>query len=201
MDPIKPGYSRVTDILSLWNTNVVNEEGDIVAKIFQGSKIPIDIEILENKGNIGTNVHTAIDAYLTEGLEIPLRIPERGYFDSFHKWYKETGCEVVENEKRYYCDKLMITGAIDALVRLPGEEDLILVDFKTSASESPKIWPLQATFYHYLVSQTGIKLSPRLIFLKLDKHGEDPVVCEYTYSTQLLQVCKAAWVCHQYANN
>ena len=199
-EEIRPGYTRVTDILGQWNKDLVDDSGNVVAKVFSGSRTPIDINVLNNKANIGTNVHKAIEGHL-EGLDMPLVGREAKYFESFKKWNAEVQCEFVENERRYYCDELMITGCIDALIRFSGSDELILMDFKTSASENPKIWPLQATMYHYLVTKSGRSISDRLLFLKLDGKGAKATVFEYTFTPQLLKVCKAAIFCHRYLNS
>ena len=49
--------------------------------------------------------------------------------------------------------------------------------FRTGgAQENPKIWPLQAAFYHYLVSSNGLDVSDKLIFVKLDKKSNLPKI-------------------------
>jgi len=199
MDDIKPGYTRVTEILGQWNTDI-QVDGETIAKAFAGSRNAIDISVLSNKANIGTNVHRAIEGYL-EGFEVKLEEKEQGYFQSFLGWYAKSKVNIVESEKRYYCDKLGITGCVDALVRFPDSDDLILVDYKTSAQENPKMWPLQATFYHYLVSETGLKISDRLLFLKLEKKGFPASVFEYKFTPKLLQICKCACTCYRYINS
>lgn len=196
MEIIKEGYARVTDILSIWTTVFV-EDGQVIGKAFAGSGFKIDIDVLENKANIGTNVHTAIEAHL-DGFTVPLEEREQLYFDSFRKWQESSQVEVVEKEDRYYDDELMITGKIDALVKFPGSEDLILLDFKTSAQESPKMWPLQAVMYYYLLKKNGKKISDRLLFLKLDRYGNKAKLFEYQYTEDLFKVCLAACVCNKY---
>jgi hypothetical protein len=199
MEEIKQGYARVTSVLDIFN-KTIECDGETVAKAFSGSRMAIDINVINNKGNIGTNVHTAIEAHL-EGFCVDLNEREQLYFNSFLNWYTESGVTIVESEQRYYCDKYMITGKIDALVRFPNIDELILLDFKTSANESPKSWPLQATMYHYLMTLSGKKISDRLIFLKLDGKGGPAKVCEYKYTPELWKVCEAACICHMYANS
>lgn len=196
MEIIKEGYARVTDILSIWTTIFI-EDGQVIGKAFAGSGFKIDVDVLDNKANIGTNVHTAIEAYL-DGFTVPLEERERLYFDSFLKWYESSKCEVVEKEDRYYDDELMITGKIDALVKFPGSDDLILLDFKTSAQESPKIWPLQAAMYYHLLKKNGKTISDRLLFLKLDRYGKNAKLFEYKFTEDLWKVCVAACTCHKY---
>jgi len=183
MDQIKQGYTRVSSILGQWDTFG-----------------HIDKAVLQNKADLGTRVHEAIDNH-HKGLFVPLDDKANWYFESYIRWDRLTNAKIVKNEERYYCDKLMITGQIDALIELPGESKPVLVDYKTSANESPKIWPLQACFYHYLVTQTGLDISDRLIFLKLDKNGELPKVYEYKYTKQLWSICHSAWLTYTYLNS
>jgi hypothetical protein len=196
MEIIKEGYSRVTDILGIWNT-IFMENGEVIGKSFAGSRFKIDIDVLDNKANIGNNVHKAIEAHL-DGFSVPLGEREQLYFDSFRAWYDKSGCEVVEKEERYYDDELMITGKIDALVKFPNNDELILLDFKTSAQESPKIWPLQATMYYYLLKKNGKTVSDRLLFLKLDRYGKKAKLFEYKFIPELFNVCLAACTCNHY---
>ena len=196
MEIIKEGYTRVTEVLSMWTT-VFIEDGEVIGKAFAGSGFKIDIDVLENKAGIGTNVHTAIEAHL-DGFSVPLNEREQFYFDSFRKWYDKSGCEVVEKEERYYDDELMITGKIDALVRFSNNDELILLDFKTSSQESPKMWPLQAVMYYYLLKKNGKVVSDRLLFLKLDRYGKDAKLFEYKFTPELFQICVAACACNRY---
>jgi hypothetical protein len=182
MDTIKPGYTRVSSILGQWDTFG-----------------HIDPVVLQNKCNIGTRVHETIDAH-HKNIYLPLDNAAKGYFDSYVRWEEVVKPNVIKNEERYYCDKLMITGQVDAIITFPGDGRLVLIDYKTSAQESPKTWPLQACFYHYLASQAGVELSDRLIFIKLDKTGQMPKIYEYQYSRQLWDVCLAAWTTYRYRN-
>ena len=180
MDTIRSGYTRISSILGQWDTFG-----------------HIDTVVLANKANIGTRVHQAIDNY-HEGLYAPLDGASSGYFKSYESWEKAVNPRFDRTEERYYCDKLMITGQVDAICLLPGDTKPCIVDYKTSVQESPKMWPLQACFYHYLALQSGLDLSNRLIFIKLDKLGEMPKIFEYTYTKQLWNVCLAAWTTYRH---
>jgi hypothetical protein len=182
-DTLKPGYTRISSILGQWDTFG-----------------HIDPQVLANKAGIGTRVHEAIDNF-HNGIFTPLEYSTAGYFDSYVKWDKAVNPKFIKNEERYYCDKLMITGQVDAICLFPGDEKPCIVDYKTSVAESPKMWPLQACFYHYLAQQSGVELSNRLIFIKLDKLGEMPKIFEYTYTKQLWNVCLAAWTTYRHLHS
>lgn len=177
---IREGYTRVSEILAQWDR-------------FGG----IDPDVLAKKAALGTAVHNAIGADSSD-IYMPLEDAEKGYFESFQKWKKLVSAEVVEAEVRLYCEQLKITGCIDALVKLPITDQLVIVDYKTSVSESEKIWPMQGAFYHYLATRNGRKPSPNMMFIKLNKDGLHPKVYTYFFSTHLMNVCVSAYTTFMY---
>ena len=171
-DEIKPGYTRISEILSH-------------LKNFSH----IDPVVLQNKANIGTEVHKAIEMDFngefpyTEGRVM-------NYYTSFLQWQETFNPTCVKKEERLYCDKLKITGQLDAIVTFPGDHVKFLIDFKTSAQEDPLTWPLQAHFYYYLYTETyGKGIANRFIFLKLDKDGNLPRAYSYFYSENTMNRC------------
>ena len=64
---IRPGYTRVSRILQQY-TNFDH----------------IDPAVLANKAQIGTNVHTGIQAEDEEGFPYTIGFDEQGYFQSCH---------------------------------------------------------------------------------------------------------------------
>jgi hypothetical protein len=173
---IKEGYTRVTEILSQWD---------------KYSFIPQ--EILERKKTIGTTVHQAIIDH-NSGLPIVLTDDEGGkYFQSYLLWHRIEKFEIVKDSQRYYSDNLMITGEIDALVKYQGRNELILVDWKTSASTDALAWEMQAMFYMHLLRINGVEnLAPYAFFVKLDKDANLPKLFRYDYSEAVMDDCYAA---------
>lgn len=150
----------------------------------------IDVNVLEGKQLIGINVHEAISMSIKDDFPC-ISKKELGYFNSFERWRKATNPVFTLSETRFYDDELMITGQIDALVNFPNDSKNVLIDFKTSVSESPVIWPMQAHFYHYLLVKNNIpQVAERFLFIKLDKYGEMPKVYEYLFDSNLLNKCK-----------
>jgi len=183
MEIIKPGYTRVSSIVGQWNTfGAIKDKPFFIAKC-----------------ELGTRVHEAIENDIN-GIFHPLDEAAKPYFESFEKWAANSGAKFVANEQRFYDDKYMITGKFDSLIKMPGEDKFILVDYKTSSVESKLTWQLQGCFYHYLATQAGFDLSDRMLFLKLDKDGGFPKVCEYTFSKKLWSVCVSAYNCYRYMN-
>ena len=150
----------------------------------------IDEKVLNAKAALGTRVHNLIKDEIDGNLPIA-GIQEAGYVKSFEHWRSSVSVTFVESEMRYYCDKKMITGCIDALVKLEGNEETILVDFKTSVQESPT-WIMQAHLYHYLISSSGKCIAPRFLFLKLDKYGKLPKVFHYKFDLNVWAQCSQA---------
>lgn len=179
-EAIKPGYLRVSSIIGQWH------QFDMV-----------DPAVLLAKCHTGTRVHEAIAGGVHHSELTP---SEKHYYFSYIRWSTQVEFEIVEQELRMYCDKLKITGCCDAIMKMGNE--LCIVDFKTSASESPKTWPLQGCFYRYLAVQNGYAgLSNRLLFLKLDPKGLLPKVYEYEYTSDLMNICMSALNCYRYMNS
>jgi hypothetical protein len=179
-EEIRPGYTRVTEILSQW---------DRFGHIDQG--------VLKRKAMLGTKVHEAIANYY-DGIPTKLEDKAEAYFQSFLKWDASKYMKIEETEKRYYCDEMKITGAIDALLMDERSKFLYLVDFKTSAVASPDIWRLQAAFYHYLVGKEKQYLDEKVFFVQLDKFGKEPKVFQFFCTKDIWDICLAAWKCHCY---
>ncbi len=167
-------YARVSDIIKPFGN-------------FSG----IDENVLKRKAAIGTKVHDAI-ADDIKG-DFPVTSPETiGYFESFEKWRTALAPVFVESEMRYYDDTKMLTGCIDCLVKLHGEKEAVLVDFKTSVQESPITWPMQAHLYHHLLAGAGKPIAGRYLFIKLDKTGKLPTVFTYKFDLNTLRKCMQA---------
>ena len=170
-------YARVTEILAPF-TNFGH----------------IDPAVLNAKAAIGTKVHEAIHELVTGTFPV---IEGRAlrYVQCFERWRELIKPEFVLSEERFFDDELMITGAIDALVRLPGETELTLIDFKTAAVESPVTWPMQAHLYGRLCHRSGRSIgsiSNRYLFLRLNDKLDLPAVHVYQYQDNTMNRCLAA---------
>lgn len=179
-EEINPKYIRVTEILSpLSDFSMVPEQ------------------VLENKTRIGTEVHNAIELYLS-GFPYLLSDDAKSYFESFLHWHEDSNVRVVTNflEERYYDDELMITGKIDALVRFPDDELLTMCDWKTTASctvDIKRSWELQGTFYHYLLKKNEVQnINDRFLFIQLSKEGKKPRIREFEFTESNMKACRDA---------
>ena len=172
-EEIKPGYTRISRILGQFT-----------------SFDHINPDVLENKKNIGTNLHKGIQAELEDGFPFSIGQAEKGYFESWMKWKDAVHAEFERWEERLYDDALKLTGKFDALVRLPNQTLPTLIDYKTSASPSHKTWEMQAHFYHYLLMQNRFTmLSDRFLWIQLNKHGFFPNVHIYTWNEDMMNKC------------
>jgi len=180
MTEIKKGYTRVSTILSSIPSVTGTKENLQEIWGFSFQEIPQDI--LERKCVIGTNVHEAISATVTNDFFVLTSI-ERGYFNSYLKWRECINLIPIHSELRLYNDSLLVTGAVDMIATVGDNEAPQLIDFKTSACADPKKWLLQASFYHYLLSadeELAKNLSQEVLFVQLDKNGGFPKVHAFT---------------------
>lgn len=166
---------------------------DIVGQFSDYSKIPADV--LERKKNIGTDVHLAIEAETGDFFHKPME-ESRGYIDSYFKWKENIEGQVLLSEARIFNDELNVTGCLDCVMKI--NEQLFLVDFKTSSQPNEETWPLQGHFYMYLYEKEyGVKIE-RAVFLQLDKFGKKPKLYEYEWNDGLWKVCLAYLEVYKY---
>jgi len=181
MEDIKDGYTRVSAIISQWD-----------------KMSNIDPMVLERKTALGTNVHKAISDHYN-GIPSVLTDEEGGkYFSSFLIWNEANKPVPVRIEERLYDDDLMITGCLDAILKFPDSDEIILIDWKTSYNADKLNWPLQASFYLSLLAKNGIHGLTKARFIKLDKLGDMPKEFEFIQSEYLLQTCRAAYITYMY---
>lgn len=169
-----------------FNGKLYARVSDVIKPYVDFSMIPEDV--LNRKAALGTRVHKVIEEEIKGAFPV-ISHEESGYFQSFEKWRHALSPIFIETERRYYCDERRITGCVDGIIELKGDKEAVLVDFKTSAQESPISWPMQAHLYHYLISLTGKKLADRVLFLKLDRYGYLPKVYQYPITENMMTKC------------
>ncbi len=174
-EEIKPGYTRVSSILSPFSR-----------------MDKINPQILSNAANRGTRVHLAADAILAD-VGFPFEEQDEGYIESFKLWV--SGKEFIERPSRLYDDEHMITGDLDLLYK--NEDGITLVDLKTSANES-KSWMLQGSAYSYMAKKLGYNIT-KIEFVKLNKQGKQPKV--FTYEENFALFCRCIEVYNYFFKN
>ena len=179
MELIKPNYTRVSTVLSIFQ---------------QYSYVPS--AKLKRAQDIGVDVHAAIETYFRGDFE-PLSVRRVPYFESFLKWVEIFKPNPLLFEERFYDDKLMITGRIDLLARK--DDQVVLIDFKTGSWAHPEIWELQATFYRYLLEINEYPYLPeRFFFVQLMKDGSAPLTFEFKYDEKNFGICLSSWRCWKF---
>jgi hypothetical protein len=172
-DIILPGYTRISEIAGAF----VNY-----------SNIPP--ERLENARIRGENVHAQIKDYLHD---IPSITEYEGYMKSFHKfWGTLINPKILMVEQRMYEEKLKVTGQMDLIIQDPilGK---ILIDWKCTYGVG-KHWEIQAAGYAHLAEHghpegkqiQGHRIE-HIIFVRLDKNGNDPETINYSKNGDLFQ--------------
>lgn len=148
----------------------------------------IDPKILEHAGERGTKVHKICEGIM-EGLgELGVEEETEGYVTSFKKWW-EKGHEIVEMEKRFWCDKHEITGQVDLILKTL--EGMAILDLKTSSRPS-KTWEAQGCAYAYLAKIAGYDIK-KVFFLHLNKQGKEPKIYEYKIDDSFFFAIYRVW--------
>lgn len=178
-DIIKPGYTRISEIISRYT-----------------GYDDISPHVLQNACERGTAVHEICESIIV-GFGCPDIHPfYEGYIDSFNYWHDEySSCEL-NIPDRWYNDESMITGKADCIVKKDGKN--ILIDFKTSALES-KAWRLQGGAYAFLCHSNEQFTLDKIHFVKLDKRGAKPQVKEYDVK-EAIKLFEMALKLHLYIN-
>lgn len=174
MERIKEGYARVSDVLA----------------IFQAYSM-VPRKALKRAQEAGVTVHEAIEMYF-KGEFIPIHPKYIPYFSSFLKFIDKFDPKPVIVEKRFYDENWMITGKVDLIATIYGED--MLVDFKTGSMAHPEIWKLQGSFYRHMCRIPVEKL----LFVQLSKEGNDPVIHDFEYSDCMVDVMSHAVKMHRY---
>lgn len=180
-DRLHVGYRHVTDIID----------------VFQ--KFAIPKKKLAELAERGTKVHDAITAHLTDQFYI---IDEEiaTFFEAYEKFKAENPFEIVAVQKRYFDNKLMITGEVDGLFKFGNDKYPTIVDFKTSRQENAAMWTLQGTFYYYLCKANGIEVEKKLRFVQLGGNYGMYFIRDYEFKDEVMEVCHAALTAHKYFN-
>jgi hypothetical protein len=171
----------------------------ILARLQDFGDIPKDI--LQNKANIGTDVHAAISAQANREW-FPLEEERRiAYFESYGQWHAMANPAYYMTDKRCYDYNLGITGAVDAVVQLKPNGPMHLIDFKTSAKESLSrdglsIWNMQAHLYFHLLKVNGIPVTTEFHWIQLRTKmsidgylGTNPKTFVYKYEHAIMERC------------
>ena len=80
--------------------------------------------------DIGTEVHSAIERYLTGTINTGVSKEAEKAFMAFRNWFENTNLKAIATEQAVYSRSRQYCGTFDALLEIEGK--LVLVDFKTT---------------------------------------------------------------------
>ena len=138
----------------------------IMKPLSQACYSGVDEEVLNRAAARGTAVHNAIENYSRFGI-VDLDPLYEGYFRAFKNWWCEFNPKSLGNECRVYHKYLRYAGTADMPVRIG--DDLILVDFKTSATVNKMLTGVQLEAYAKAYESHGLMFDGKAILhLKSD---------------------------------
>lgn len=127
----------------------------------------IDDALLQKAANRGTSVHSAIELWLTYGVEdIPSE--HMPYFSAFRSWYDSVNPEIIGMEIRLLHRLMRYAGTCDLLCYIG--DQLTLVDYKTTSSVNTRLCAVQLEAYAQALLSVGVKVD-RKVILHLSKTG------------------------------
>lgn len=136
-------------------------------------------ETLQAAAERGTEVHSAIEDYVTLGIT-DISEARRGYFEAFLRWMKDYNVQPLSVEHRAYHPALGYAGTLDMLCTLSKSDTdpqvLTLVDFKTSATVNKMLTGVQLEAYEQMLAATGLQVEQKaIVHLQADGRYQMPV--------------------------
>ena len=125
----------------------------------------------------GSRVHAACAAH-AQGLwaDCFLRQEDTGFFKSFLDWSSRAVSEFHLTETELTDTRLGYMGHPDVIVKMSGEKELTVIDYKTPAAES-KTWLPQIAAYAHLARSNGFDVR-RGLCVRLRKDGGKAIVTQ-----------------------
>jgi hypothetical protein len=177
MEELDPKWIRVSSILQM-----------IPSKEWGGKwgypMQQINPVVLENKANLGTNVHGAISAHVKDEFFV-LCEKEEKYFKSYLKWEKKVRPHQVVTEQRYFYEPMRLTGCVDMVAALGDNQATHLIDFKCTVTPDHVKWPIQAALYAFLMDVNDCLIDRKVFFIQLDPEGNFPKIHEYELTKEI----------------
>lgn len=177
MEEIDPKYIRISSILSIIPTLGSDQKWGFPIQ-------SIDPDILQRKADLGSNVHQAIADHIRNEFCV-ITEKEQAYMNSYLKWEKSIDLKCHEVEKRFYYEPMKLTGCIDMIGKIEGENLYRIIDFKCTVSPDHVKWRLQAAFYAFLAQVNEMKLDSTCFFVQLNSNGDYPKVHKYEITKEL----------------
>lgn len=127
-------------------------------------------DVLEAAAKRGSRIHAACAAHV-QGLwaDCYLGPEEKGYFKSFLDWSSRAVSEFHTIETEMIDTGFGYMGHPDAIIKMSGDNELSVIDYKTPAAES-KTWLPQIAAYAHLSRLNGFDVRKGFV-IRLRKDG------------------------------
>lgn len=151
---------------------IVPSVSEIIKPVSGAFYSGISKEVLEHAADRGTAIHNAIETWIEFQMDTIVDDSHRGYFNAFLKWWDEKKPEPLATECRIYHKILRYAGTADLIAKIDGE--IVITDYKNSASVNEKSYSLQLEAYRQAFKSHGIEIEKKLILhLKPDGSWEE----------------------------
>ncbi len=162
------------DFITQWASNLAVEENDKYAWK----------KALEKAGKFGTNVHKAVELFVTNSESgVALTSQEQTAFDNFKNWYVTNNVKLIESEKTVYSKSSWYAGTIDLILEIEGK--IWIADVKTSSAIYPEYFFQTAAYQKALVELGFDREITGHIIINVKKTGEIVVKRSYGYERNL----------------
>lgn len=167
----------------------------VLSRYSDFSRVPPDV--LQAASERGTRLHCICQA-LAEGLWVPDIDPgDTPYIQSFTLWFEAAVDKVIATEPELKCKRYGFVGHPDAIVKIKGDDGLLLVDLKSPVSMQ-KSWALQLSAYYHLAKEKWPAIN-RVGSLRLSPEGKPAKFDEFTKDlSRLFNIFVSALNCHNY---
>jgi hypothetical protein len=160
-DEIPKGYVRVSDVLKPFNK-------------FEA----IDPDILANAAYRGERVHKYCENHALGLFLVDVDEDCKNYVHEFQKWFDKNVEKVHQIETRCNSSDIKLSGKLDLIATIRGDDFPSLIDIKTPATSSVS-WRLQTAAYK-LLAATELKIDcQRRLCVLLPKVREGVKIAEY----------------------
>ncbi len=140
----------------------------IITPLNQAKYEGISRKVLDKAADRGTAVHNAIENWLKfDIVDIPSE--HMGYMDAFRDWWDTTKPVVVGSEVKVYHKLQKYAGTVDLLCYIG--DDLVLIDYKTTAQVSEMTCGVQLEGYAQALKSHGVVVGQKRI-LHIRKDGK-----------------------------
>lgn len=157
-------------------------------------------EVLQHAADRGTRVHLACASF-AKGIGVwgcGLHAEDMPFYTSFLKWADITKPIFVAIEEEYRDPDMGYMGHPDAIIQMPGEAGLTIIDYKTPACVS-RSWAPQIAAYAHLARKAGYDIR-RGFCVRLSRLSAPAIATEISIDGEPWGIFKCALSAYQYFN-